>query len=181
VHCASELRWYIESVTQGCAQASTPILIRAAVSALLLASCVRQPITVTPQEVHRHVRELQRNGRATVVTEQGGTHDLSLQDELSIELGGSRLLGLLQSTKQRRVTVRDLIANCPEVRPFREDRYRRASCLLLRTSSEAIPVDTRLRPNWTVWKTVGGALLVTVVVGSLIMHLDRCKEPDDGC
>ena len=82
------------------------------------------------------------------------------------------------------LTVSELIASCPDVAPFREDRAgRRAhpACKLLATTSEAIPIGTRRTPDKEAI-LVGFLYLPVVLVLMLgVGYLAECADPDDGC
>jgi len=157
-------------------------IVGATLLALLSSSCIRQTVTFAPRDLFRSIPELRNDGRARVEVSPNGSHELTRDQVLEVGFESCRAFGLFCSDEKRILTVDQLIANCPVVPPFREDRFRRQPpCLLLETSSEAIPVDTRLRPNWEIWKVVGGATAAMLVIGVAFGYIADCKQPDHGC
>ncbi|HET6613183.1 MAG TPA: hypothetical protein VFG83_14395, partial [Kofleriaceae bacterium] len=83
------------------------------------------------------------------------------------------LFGLVCDDNKRTVTIAQLIENCPDVAPFREDTYRPdPPCLLLSTTSEKIEVESHLRPNWLFWETMGGAVVAVAIFGVVLGLVD---------
>ena len=91
----------------------------------LLVGCVTRPLAVSRGEVFAHVGELRERGEARVELEAGGTTTLRMDQEVRVETDTHRLWGLIEGTDVARTTVAGLVESCPDVAPFREDRFRR--------------------------------------------------------
>jgi hypothetical protein len=154
----------------------------AALLAALGASCTRQAVTIEPRYVFRGVPELRSTGTTALDVSPDGTHEFRTDDVLEVAFRKCEAFGLLCRDEPKKLTVAQLIENCPDVAPFREDSYRRdRPCALLDTSSKAITVDTRLRPDWDIYKVIGGALLVALVLGVVVGYVAECADPHDSC
>jgi hypothetical protein len=134
------------------------------------AGCVTQHVGVTPRELLHHVPELRQHGRATVATDDGGTY----------ELDAGRVFQVTVDGKPRVLTVREMIANCPDVVPFANDRFRGdPPCLLIGTTVDQLPLDTRHHVDRDMIEVFLGAALVTTVIASVAAFV--CHESSNGC
>jgi hypothetical protein len=150
--------------------------------ALVSGACTRQRVTVTPRGLFRAIPELRSSGRATIEVSPSGTHELASTDVYDVRFSSCAVFGFACEGSTTRLTVASLIANCPDIAPFANDPFRREPpCLLLETTTREIQVDSRIRPNWEVWKIIGGALLASLVIGVVIGYVTDCSAPDDGC
>lgn len=157
-------------------------LIAFVVVVALASACTRQRVTVPPRGLFRAIPELRSSGRATIDVSPSGTHELAKTDVLEAAFDSCTVLGLACERSSRQLTVDQLIANCPDVAPFAGDTFRRQPpCLLLETTSGELQLDSRIRPDWEVWKIIGTALLASFVIGVVIGYVTDCKDPNDGC
>lgn len=148
----------------------------------LTSACTRQRVTVPPRGLFRAIPELRSSGRATIEVAPSGTHELARTDVLEAAFDSCTVLGLACERSNKQLTVDQLIANCPDVAPFAGDHFRREPpCLLLETTSHQLQVDSRIRPDWQVWKIIGTALLASLVIGVVIGFVTDCRDPNDGC
>jgi len=147
-------------------------VLRSLLLSLALAGCVTEQIGVTPREILHHVPELRTRGRATVATSDG-----------AYELEAARTFEITISGSSRRMSVRELIANCPDVVPFAGDPFRPdPPCLLLDTTIAQFPVTSERHLSPTakeVVYTLLGALLVTSLIAGVAGLV--CAESASHC
>ncbi|HTE52276.1 MAG TPA: hypothetical protein VK698_15595 [Kofleriaceae bacterium] len=143
---------------------------------------------MTPRAVHEEIRALRTRGHASVQTTAGRRIDLpadrivsaTFPATLAARLPAAGLAGPGQEQVTARLTIAELIANCPDVPPFAEDPYRRdPPCLLQATQTPAWIVE---RERVVDWGTVGdwtvGTASLTAAVGLGVCAL-ACDEPWD--
>jgi len=144
-----------------------------------LGGCVRQKYVVTPRSIHEQVSTLRAKGTATVKTEPSGTARISADTvfEVRFPSKASKWIRWAMRDRFERFPISELIANCSDVPPFREDKFRRnPPCLLQETSSRGWVVDSRLRPDWEKWKIAG----VTTLGAGLMGGMGYCASKCDG-
>jgi hypothetical protein len=139
-----------------------------ALVAVLLCSCVMQPVTVTPDEIRRHLPELRERGQATLETTPTGNIALKSDQPISLKFSRPALFGLFKQTDWWRGPVRDAADGCDG---------ERGKCLLSQTDSSEITVARRLRAKAVSRATVTGAVLGVVLgvgaafaVGFIVDH-----------
>ena len=136
------------------------------------AGCVTAQIGVTPREILHHVPELRTRGRAIVATSDG-TYELDADRTFDVTIGGA----------PRRISVREMIANCPDLAPFAGDLFRPdPPCLLLDTTIDQFPLrsERHISPDAKqVVYTLLGALLVVTVIGTIAGLV--CAESASHC
>lgn len=144
----------------------------AALALLLGAGCTHYRISVAPREILHHVPELRAHARARVDVFPRGTVDIDVDRVFAVDIGG----------KRRRLSVRQLIAHCPDVAPFSGDTYRgNPPCLLLGVRDTRLPLGTRTRyRHGAVFTAIGSVLVISAIllVGG---YIATCAAPDDGC
>jgi hypothetical protein len=144
------------------------------IACAVLAACTTQHVGVTPRELLRHVPELRDQGHAIVEVPPYGTYELSADRTFDVTIGG----------RHRRMSIRDMVANCPDVPKFAEDTYRNPACLLENTTIAWFELDTRHRPTGggAIVKAVGMAVAVVLVVG-LVLTIGAavCHASSDPC
>lgn len=139
--------------------------------AVLPACAAHHRVTVTGREIHRHVEELRGQGSAVVdateTVDDGKPRDVreSIRADQVVTAAGT----------QRRID--DLMRNCADAPPFREDRVSNRDCGLVRLGDTPLQVrefDTR-RAQPALGYAITGVLGVAVV-GSVTCEF-AC--PDD--
>ena len=135
---------------------------------VLLTACSTVHVTVAPRELLHHVVDLRTHGEAEVDVSPSGTEDVEIDQIVTIGAG----------TNARKSSVKDLIANCPDIAPFAGDTFRRDPPCLLLDIHEPIEVTTRHKSRVTGKMILGGflAVIIVTVVGSVIVYLDQHKE-----
>jgi hypothetical protein len=139
---------------------------------LAAAGCVTETIGVTPREILHHVPELRARGRATVAT-SSGTYELDASRTFEVTIGGA----------PRRISVREMLANCPEVAPFAGATFHRdPPCLLLDTTIDQLPLTTErhLSPDAKVAASAAlGGLIVVTLLGTVAAFV--CEKSATPC
>lgn len=139
---------------------------------ILAVGCVTTQVVVTPREILHHVPDLRMHGHAAVTTSHG-TYELDADRTFDVTIGG----------KPRRASVRELIANCPDVAPFAGDPFRPdPPCLLLDTTIQRFPLGSERHVSGAVKETVYvllGGLLVTALIASVAGFV--CAESASHC
>lgn len=137
---------------------------------LVTAGCVTQQVAVTPAELLHHVRELREQGHAVVDVLPDGREDISADRRFAVTLGG----------KPATLSIRDMIAQCPDEAPFHDPRaWRGSQCLLLGTRIERFPLHRRRSVNWEIVGGIPAGLLIVALLGTPIVWL--CHHPQSNC
>lgn len=140
--------------------------------------CVRQNIWVSPREIAHHVRELRRKGKATVEARPSGSYELTMDETFPAVFpsGASKWIAWAVPDKKQNLSVAQLIANCPDVPPFRGEKLRRnPPCLLQQTSSKWWLVDSHRRPDWRLIGGITGGTLAAGGVAGMYVCAQECN------
>ena len=128
--------------------------------------CATESLTVTPQEIHRHLADLRDKGAAEVEVDPSGKYRLTKDKVFHAHFPG----------EMRYLTVAQLMANCTEIVPYPgQGRHRTPPCLLEETTSEAWEVDTRTQGSLGTFGSIAGFTLGIGVVTGVGYCLYECE------
>src|SRR5262245_11418659 len=81
-------------------------------------------LVLTPRAIHQQVPNLRMKGEADVALDPEGTYHVTQKQVLRVAFPDGPVRPFVPVTRQPvDLSVAQLIANCPDVPPFLEDRY----------------------------------------------------------
>jgi hypothetical protein len=154
-----------------------------AATTALLGACTTQLYTVPPRRLIDHHRELREHGHARVPVDPEGTREIAMEDRFTVRFERERAWGLYTDEHERTLTVRELLAGCPDAQPFRGHEHTR--CPAIDTVTTRLVVDQARRVDWPL---VGKVLLaplglvpIVLIMAALSWMDDECREPGKNC